>query len=79
MCNKKKYKWQWQAAHKISEIAAKQQENKKPIRSYFCNQCGNYHLTSQDPNNFYTDTRKENEKTRINKLASKWEETFNTY
>lgn len=77
-CKKKKYKHQWQAAHKITEIAAQDPlKEKKPIRSYFCNDCGNYHITSAPTTQKYLIKRMEDQQKRIDKLSQDWDDKLN--
>ena len=72
ICKKKKFKEQWQAAHRITEIQ-KEDSEVKPIRSYFCNECGSYHLTSKKLDSSFLENRKLNQEKRINKLSQEWE------
>lgn len=73
MCTKRRYRSRAEADQKVSEIHNKDKgDNKKPIRSYFCNQCGGYHLTSQP----LTKDKKAHilkvKKSRPEKIAEQW-------
>lgn len=45
-CEKKTFLTKEEAVKRIAEIQAEEGENRKPIRSYRCEKCGNFHLTS---------------------------------
>ncbi len=45
-CVKKSFLTKEEAVNKIAKIQKEEGDNKKPIRSYKCDKCGNYHLTS---------------------------------
>lgn len=46
-CNKYPYPSRREAQTHLHVIINKAQRGKKPIRSYKCGMCGNWHLTSQ--------------------------------
>lgn len=45
-CVKRSYLTKKEAIKKIVKIQAEEGKHKKPIRSYKCEKCGNFHLTS---------------------------------
>lgn len=45
-CEKKSFINKEEAVKRIEEIKSQEGKNKKPIRSYRCEKCGNFHLTS---------------------------------
>lgn len=49
-CKKKTFLTKEDAVKRISEIQMEDGNNKKPIRSYKCEKCGLYHLTSWSKN-----------------------------
>jgi rubrerythrin len=46
-CNKTKFKQKYRAEEFLKQINSIQDGKKKPIRTYKCEICGTYHLTSQ--------------------------------
>ncbi|MGZ4056367.1 MAG: hypothetical protein ACXVDZ_18260 [Bacteroidia bacterium] len=46
VCEKITYISEKDAKHEIKKIREKEQEHKKPVRSYGCEKCGGWHLTS---------------------------------
>ncbi len=73
-CAKKSYLTKEEAIKKIADIKSEDGDHKKPIRSYRCDKCGNFHLTSWSKK-----TKKKianykiiNKERRIESLAKYW-------
>jgi len=49
MCTKRRFASRPLAIQRVAEINKKDSSNgRKPIRAYYCGECGGYHLTSSD-------------------------------
>ena len=73
-CVKKAYNSKEEAVLKISKIALEPGNDKKPIRSYKCNDCGKYHLTSWSKNKKkeIANISEKRKQSKINNQAEYW-------
>lgn len=73
-CIKKSFITKKDAVNRITEIKNEEGDNRKPIRSYKCDKCGNYHLTSWSKNakKKIENIKVNNDIRRIEDLAEYW-------
>ena len=73
-CIKKSFITKKDAVNRITEIKNEEGDNRKPIRSYKCDKCGNYHLTSWSKNvkRKIENIKVNNDIRRIENLAEYW-------
>lgn len=71
-CKKVRYKDKGEAQERLNKIRKISNRNKKPLRAYYCPNCGEYHLTSITKATQKVILQRNSLETRIERIAEEF-------